>query len=752
MEQRLRNNDFFTFEENAEIAVLMSRLRAALGEAVGDADMHEAKGFVKKAIDAGLVHRDVFGLNPLVTCLRAALITVEEMGMRRAAVMSLLVYEAVRCGAVSLEDVERALGEDVSRIVGGLVKVGQLYAKNPAIETENFRSLLLSFADDMRVILIMIAERVAIMRNIKDADAADARIKAASEAAYLYAPLAHKLGLYKLKSELEDLSLKYLETDVYYQIKEKLNETKASRDLYIEKFIRPIDERLRAAGLKYHIKGRTKSIHSIWQKMKKQRCAFEGIYDLFAIRVILDSEPDREKQECWQAYSLVTDMYTPNPNRLRDWISCPKSNGYESLHTTVMGPEGKWVEVQIRTERMDDIAEHGMAAHWRYKGIRSAAGLDEWLAGIREALESSDDGDRELMDRFKMDLYKDDVFVFTPKGDLYKLPHGATVLDFAFSVHTNLGCHCTGAKVNGRHVQLRYVLANGDQVEITSSATQQPKQGWLDIVTTSRARTKIRQALKEQEARQAAVAKEELLRKMKNRKIEFDEGTMNRLVKRMGGKQLHEFYQAVAEGEIRVDDVIERYLQQWNLEHGITDASVSTPAGAAAPHTAATFQLRTDALGCPAGSSRDVLVIDRGMVGLDFSMARCCNPIYGDNVFGFVTVNGGIKIHRTSCPNAADLRRRFGYRIVEARWAGKAEGNLYPITLSIVGNDDIGIVNNITTVIAKDEHIQMRSISIDSHDRLFSGTLTILIDDTGRLESLMKKLRTVKGVRQVNRM
>ena len=748
-----------SLEEEQQLHELNGRLHELLGDSLTAIDKERLSSCLHKAIDEGAMTRDVFGMNPLVTDLRTALIVVEEMGMKRAAVISLLLHEAVKAGTMNADEVTRDFGEDVARIVGGLVKTSRLYEKTPTIETENFRNLLLSFADDMRVILIMIAERVCMMRLLSTPlpDAVDFdenRRKVANEAAYLYAPLAHKLGLYKLKSELEDLSMKYTESDMYYLIKEKLNQTKASRDKYIAEFIQPIEQKMADAGLKCHIKGRTKSIHSIWQKMKKQRCPFEGVYDLFAIRIILDSPLDKEKQECWLAYSLVTDMYQPNPNRLRDWLSIPKSNGYESLHTTVMGPEGKWVEVQIRTERMDDIAERGFAAHWRYKGIKSESGLDEWLTGIREALENADD-DRELMDRFKMDLYKDDVFVFTPKGDLYKLPHGATVLDFAFSIHTNLGCHCTGAKVNNRHVQLKYVLNNGDQVEILSSNAQTPKQGWLNIVTTSRARTKVRQALKEIEAKQASIGREEIVRRFKNRKIDLDEGTMLRLIRKMGYKQQeHSFYQQVADGKLTSEEVIEQYIALWNSEHGISTSSEGE-AEAITGRSAADYRLdaATDGIGkaVDGGESNGILFVDPNMAGVEYKLAKCCNPIFGDDIFGFVTVSDGIKIHRKNCPNAPDLHNRFGYRVVPARWSGKSSGHFSPVTLSVVGIDDLGIVNNLTAIISKDEHMQLRSISIDTHDNLFAGTLTVMMDDTTRLNSLIRKLKEVKGVKQVER-
>ena len=548
------------------------------------------------------------------------------------------------------------------------------------------------------------------------------------------------MGLYRLKSELEDLSLKYLEHDAYYLIKEKLNATKKSRDEYIEKFIRPIDEKLKKAGLKFHMKGRTKSIHSIWQKMKKQHCGVEGIYDLFAIRIILDSALEKEKMECWQVYSIITDMYQPNPKRLRDWLSIPKSNGYESLHITVLGPENKWVEVQIRTERMDEIAERGLAAHWRYKGIKSGeSGVDEWLNNIRSALENNDD--LQLMDQFKMDLYEDEVFVFTPKGDLFKFPKGATVLDFAYTIHTNVGDHCIGAKINEKNAPLRQKLNSGDQVEILTANNQSPKQDWLNFVVTGKARAKIRQALKEMQAKQGAFAKELLERKFKNRKIEYDEPTMMHVIKKLGFKVVTDFYKSLADETTDVNEVLDLYTEQQKIEAGLAE---HTPAP-----SAENYNIPSEAE-LKAKTNDDVLVIDQNLKGLEFSLAKCCQPIYGDDVFGFVTVNGGIKIHRQDCPNAQELRKRFGYRIVKARWAGK-RGSQYPITLKVIGNDDLGIVNNITSIISKEEKISLRSISIDSHDGLFSGTLTVMLDDTSKLQLLEKKLKTIKGVKQVSR-
>ena len=463
------------------------------------------------------------------------------------------------------------------------------------------------------------------------------------------------------------------------------------------------------------------------------------MYDLFAIRIILDSPVELEKVQCWQVFALITDMYQPNPKRMRDWLSVPKSNGYESLHITVLGPENKWVEVQIRTERMDEIAERGLAAHWRYKGVKGESGLDEWLNSIRTALENKDD--LQVIDQFKMDLYEDEVFVFTPKGDLMKFPKGATVLDFAYRVHSNIGDHCTGAKINDKVVTFRHILKNGDQVEIMTSANQKPKQEWLNIVKTSRAKAKVRMALKDMMVKDGAYAKEMFERRLKNRKIEFDESTVSHLIKKLGFKEANDFYRRMADGTLDVNDVIEKY--QEILQHD-NNALPQQPTRSAEGFN---YENPNEEL---ARSSDDVLVIDRNLKGVDYSLAKCCHPIYGDDVFGFVTVNGGIKIHRKDCPNAPELRKRFGYRIVKARWSGKGSSQ-YSTTLKIIGNDDIGIVNNITSIISKEEKIMMRSINIDSHDGLFSGNLVVNVEDTSRLEQLIKKLRNVKGVKQIIR-
>ena len=731
----------FTPEEKSEAFAILNNLKAEIGDSIKPDDEKKLHDNIMTAMSENRIQRDVFGINPILHALQTAEIAVNEIGLKRDGVIAIILYNSVQHDLVGLDAIEQDFGSSVAGIIRGLVKVQSLYRKNPVIESENFRNLLLSFAEDMRVILIMIADRVNLMRQIRDAKNEEAKHEVSEEASYLYAPLAHKLGLYKLKSELEDLSLKYLEHDAYYMIKEKLNATKASRDAYIARFIKPIQAKLDAAGLKYHMKGRTKSIHSIWQKMKKQQCGFEGVYDLFAIRIILDSPRDKEYMQCWQVFALITAMYQPNPKRMRDWLSVPKSNGYESLHTTVLGPENKWVEVQIRTERMDEIAEHGLAAHWRYKGIKSEkGGIDEWLANIRSALENNDD--LQLMDQFKMDLKEDEVYVFTPKGDLLNFPKGATVLDFAYYIHSRIGNTCVGGKINGRAVSFRQELHSGDQIEILTQSNQKPRQEWINIVKTSKAKAKIRLAIKETQKKEGLFAKELLERRFKNRKLEIEESIMARTIKKMGYKENSDFYKDIAEEKIDPNSIIEKYIAERDHDLNVTNST--RPAASAAEFE---YENPTEEM---MRQNDDVLVIDENLKGIDFELAHCCHPIYGDPIFGFVTVSKGIKVHRSDCPNAKELQRRFGYRIVKAKWSGKGTSK-YAITLRIIGNDDIGIVSNITNIISKEDKLVMRGINISSKDGLFSGNITVMIDDASRTEALIKKLSAVKGVKQVMR-
>lgn len=729
----------FTEEEKHACEALTKEIHEMLNDTLSGTDVERLRTHIHSEIEARHIERDRFGLNPVLKALMTAKVAVGDIGLRRDSLLAIMLYESVLRGHYDTTLARKDFGEGVATILQGLVRVQELYSKTPIVESENFRNLLLSFAEDMRVVLIMIADRVCLMRQIRDTPNKEAQHEVAEEASYLYAPLAHKLGLYQLKSELEDLSLKYLEHDAYYLIKEKLNATKRSRDAYIERFIGPVSKHLTEAGLKFHIKGRTKSIHSIWQKMKKQKCGVDGIYDLFAIRIILDSPLEKEKMQCWQAYSIVTDMYQPNPKRLRDWISVPKSNGYECLHITVLGPEQKWVEVQIRTERMDEVAEHGLAAHWRYKGVKAdGGGMEEWLASIRTALEAGDN--LEVMDQFKLDLYEDEVYAFTPKGDLLKFPKGATVLDFAYHIHSRVGDTCVGGKVNGKNVSFRTPLHSGDTVEILTASNQTPKLEWLRILVTSRARAKLRLSLKETRQKQGLYAKELLERRLKNKKLDYDEATVAHLIRKMGFKEQSDFYHQIAEGRLDPTRVLDEY-QALVDQSQVKEREAESAENFEYAHPATTEAKKND----------DVLIIDKSLKGIDFSLARCCHPIYGDKVFGFVTVNGGIKIHRADCPNAAEMQRRFGYRIVRAQWSGKGSSH-YDITLRVIGNDDIGIVSNITNIISKDEKIVMRSINIDSHDGLFSGNLVVQLDDKSKLNLLIKKLRTVKGVKQVIRL
>lgn len=704
-----------------------------LREAYAPADWHRLRNAVVEAVRSGVLSDE-----RLQQTVGTAVLAHREIALGHHGISAIVLYALLVEGAITMEKIEADYGASTTTIVRGLQKAYGLYERNVAVDTENFRKLLISFAEDVRVIMIMIVERLATMRAL-DKYEPDAQQKIAREVSYLYAPLAHRMGLYAIKTELEDLSLKYTSYNIYKEIAYKLNETKRSRDAYITQFIEPVKKALEAQGLTFSIKGRTKSIHSIWNKMRKQQVPFEKVYDLFAIRVIIDCPEEQEKAACWQAFSVVTNMYSYNINRLRDWISAPKPNGYESLHVTVMGPQGKWVEVQIRTKRMDEVAEKGVAAHWKYKGIKSdSSKMDEWLKNLREILESSADAtDSEVINEFKMQLYDDDVFVFTPKGDLHNLPKGATVLDFAFSIHTSIGAHCMGAVVNDKHVSFKYVLQNGDQISVLTSPNQTPKNDWINYVVTTRARTKIRQSIKDIEHKDAEDGREILWRRLKNWKIEVTDGEVTRLSKKMGYKTLTDFYVAIHNGKINV----------LTLRDKLTEPD-ETPD--TAQHSAGTFTAETELQRI--SSQGDALVIDRNLKNVDYTLAKCCNPIYGDDIFGFVTINNGIKIHRKNCPNAPQMIEKFGYRIVNARWSGQQNaGGEYPITLRIIGHDDIGIVTNITSVITKENNVNMRSISVDSHDGLFEGNITVMVKEVGQLEQLMRKIRAIKGVKQVLR-
>lgn len=728
------------FDEN-EVVKAPAMVRDLMREMAGivrDGDFGLVKTMISDAIGKGHYRRDRYGINPVIHSLETSLALCRMVSPDRNMVLAVMLYNLTGTDFISDDEMLRLWGDDVMALLSGLRKVARLYSKQAAVESDNFRKLLLTFAKDIRVIIIMIVDRLVLMRAINHHPDEKFVHDVAYEANYLYAPLAHRLGLYKIKGELEDMSLKYTDREKYSEIARKLNQTKVAREAYIAEFIAPIRERLEREGLSFELKGRTKSIYSIWNKMRKQKNDVEDIYDLFAIRIILDVPPEREKPDCWLVYSIVTDMYAPNPARLKDWLSIPKSNGYESLHITVHGPGGRWVEVQIRTRRMDEIAEKGLAAHWKYKGIKSEESLDAWMNNVRDILETAETGPMELMKNMRMDFYDKEVFVFTPKGDLFKLPYGATVLDFAFHIHTKLGMSCTGAKVNGRNQKINYKLRSGDTVEIMTSAQQVPKIDWLAFVVTGKARNRIRQSIHEMENRASSLGKELLERRLKNRKIDLVEATLMKLIKKMGFRTVTDFFNAIAAEQLDINEVIEQYV-------AVDRPTETTPDKISAEE----FQLQPTAPDDTRGSS-DVLVIGEGIKGVNYRLSKCCNPIYGDEVFGFISSEGVIKIHRNDCPNAANIRSRYPYRLIPTRWSGKV-GEQFGATLRIIGNDDIGIVTSITSIINKESSTTLRSISIDSNDGIFQGFLGVGVRDTAALNTLIKKLKTVKGVKDVQR-
>ncbi len=725
--------------EEAERKEILRRYRALL---------RACKPFLKKgdkrlirlAFDIALeAHKDMrrkSGEPYIYHPLEVARIAVEEIGLGTTSIICALLHDVVEDTDITLDQVEKEFGNVVARIIDGLTKITGLYTKstNSSDQAENFRKMLLTLADDVRVILIKLADRLHNMRTL-DSMPKEKQLKIASETAYLFAPLAHRLGLYVVKSELEDLSLKYTEAEVYRDIARKLRETRSKRDRFIRDFIEPLQQELDKTGLAFEIKGRPKSINSIWNKMKKQGIEFEEVYDLFAIRIILDSQQELEKPDCWRIYSIVTDIYQPNPNRLRDWISTPKANGYESLHTTVMGPGGRWVEVQIRTRRMDEIAEKGFAAHWKYKDQTGDNAFDEWLTRIREVLENSEPNALEFMDNFKLQLYAKDLFAFTPKGDLIKLQAGATTLDFAFEIHTDIGMKCIGAKVNHKIVPLSYQLQNGDQVEILTSNIQKPKSDWLNFVTSAKAKSKIKQALKELKRENSDLGKDILIRKLKQWKIAFNDDTLQKIVSHFKLHSVLDLYYFIAIEKLDLAQV-KAFLTKPEKKQGRVNRIDEQNFG--------------DLVKSNNAKNDDLLIIDDKLSKIDYTLAQCCNPIPGDDIFGFVTVSEGIKIHRVSCPNAVQLLSKYGYRVVKAKWT-KASEVSFLAGIRITGLDDIGIISGISTVISNDLKVNMRSISVVSNDGMFEGDIMVYVNDTKHLETLMRKLKDVKGVLKVSR-
>lgn len=732
---------YYTDKERKFVISAFRELRIALADDLSYPEIRRIEDIIKGGIAAGKAHRDKYGINPSVRHLNTALLLSRYVGADRNMIIATLLYQICSDDYFSLEDVKAEFGDDVRSIIHGLKNVADLYKKQTTQRDENFSKLMMAFAENIRVIIIMIVDRLALMKAINHHPNQKFVFDIASESLYLYAPLAHRLGLYKIKSELEDMSLKYTNRDLYTQIAHKLNESKQERDKYIAEFIAPIKKKLEDDGFKFEIKGRTKSIYSIWNKMRKQNAELKDIYDLFAIRIIIDTPLKNERSNCWKAFAIVTDMFKPNPSRLKDWISIPKSNGYESLHTTVTGPGQRWVEVQIRTQRMDEIAEKGLAAHFKYKGVKSEKSLDDWMANVRDLLETSGKDTPEIMKKMNMDVYDKEVFLFTPKGDLFRLPLGATILDFAFAIHSKIGCTCIGGKVNGKTHKINYELKNGDTVEVLTSSTQQPKQQWLSIVTTSKAKNKIRQSLNEISNRSAEFAKELLQRRFKNRKIEIEEAILTKVIKRLGYKTATDFYNEISSEKLDIGQIVDSYVALKEKEDETQQIASS--------RSAQEFVMQPPALS--SSESSDVVIIGEGIKGINFKLSKCCMPIQGDDIMGFIASDGAIKIHKRGCPNARHLMNRYPYRTIKAAWSEIVGGNQFAVPLSIIGNDDIGIVNNITSLITKEKSVSLRSIAIDSNDGLFQGRLVVGVNDTVSLNNLIKKITAIKGVKDVRR-
>ena len=732
---------YYTDKERKFVISAFRELRIALADDLSYPEIRRIEDIIKGGIAAGKAHRDKYGINPSVRHLNTALLLSRYVGADRNMIIATLLYQICSDDYFSLEDVKAEFGDDVRSIIHGLKNVADLYKKQTTQRDENFSKLMMAFAENIRVIIIMIVDRLALMKAINHHPNQKFVFDIASESLYLYAPLAHRLGLYKIKSELEDMSLKYTNRDLYTQIAHKLNESKQERDKYIAEFIAPIKKKLEDDGFKFEILGRTKSIYSIWNKMRKQNAELKDIYDLFAIRIIIDTPLKNERSDCWKAFAIVTDMFKPNPSRLKDWISIPKSNGYESLHTTVTGPGQRWVEVQIRTQRMDEIAEKGLAAHFKYKGVKSEKSLDDWMANVRDLLETSGKDTPEIMKKMNMDVYDKEVFIFTPKGDLFRLPLGATILDFAFAIHSKIGCTCIGGKVNGKTHKINYELKNGDTVEVLTSSTQQPKQQWLSIVTTSKAKNKIRQSLNEISNRSAEFAKELLQRRFKNRKIEIEEAILTKVIKRLGYKTATDFYNEISSEKLDIGQIVDSYVALKEKEDETQQI--------ASNRSAQEFVMQPPALS--SSESSDVVIIGEGIKGINFKLSKCCMPIQGDDIMGFIASDGAIKIHKRGCPNARHLMNRYPYRTIKAAWSEIVGGNQFAVPLSIIGNDDIGIVNNITSLITKEKSVSLRSIAIDSNDGLFQGRLVVGVNDTVSLNNLIKKITAIKGVKDVRR-
>ena len=677
------------------------------------------------------------GESVILHLLEVAVIVVERIGLATKSVLACLLYDLVKREKISLKDVEKKYGKKVTEIITGLLKIFDLNASESNYQPENFRKLLITLSDDVRVILIRLAILLDEMRRMNYMPR-EYQVKTAMKTFSLYAPLAHRLGLYSIKSELEDLSMKFTENEAYRSIIKKLKNTTAKRNRFIKKFIDPIRKELDRQGFDFEVKGRTKSVYSIWKKMQKQNVPFEQIYDIFAIRIILNSKENYEKSDCWRVYSIVSDYYQPNPNRLRDWISIPKSNGYESLHTTVIGPEGKWVEVQIRTKRMDEIAERGYAAHWKYKGIKGDKAFNHWMESVREILEANDSTAAEVVDNMRLNLDSKEIFVFTPSGELRQLPENSTLLDFAFDIHSEVGSKCVGGIVNNKNVSFKYKLNNGDQVEILTSKNQTPKQDWLNAVITSKAKSKIRQSLKEEQKKEADHGKELLKRRLKNWKIKNDQNTINKLISYFNYKEATDFFYDLGLERIDINDIKE-ILTQKEEKNQLSDKEPEKQ------------EVQPGKQKEEIQKKDDYIEIGDNLKDIDYKLAKCCNPIFGDDIIGFVTTGNGIKIHRSNCPNARRMISKYDYRVIKVNWAKTKEKQSFQTQIKISGIDELGMINKLSDIISNNMKVKMQSISLNSDNGMFEGHVNVYVTSIKHLQALLKKLRKLKGVLKVTR-
>ena len=727
-------------EENKEIARRYKDLLKGAYQSFTASDKKEIRKAFDIAVEAHSNQRRKTGEPYIFHPIAVAKIVAYEIGLDTTSIVAALLHDVVEDTDYTLEDIERLFGENVGRIVNGLTKISHLKKEqNASVQAENFRKMLLTLNDDVRVILIKIADRLHNMQTM-DAMPQDKQVKISSETLYIYAPLAHRLGLYNIKSELENLGLKYTEPEVYNDILEKITQSTEEQNIYIESFSDIIRESLNAEGFEYTIKGRRKSIYSIRKKMLSQGVSYEEIYDKFAIRVIYKSILKNEKFDAWKIYSIVTDHFIPNPSRLRDWISQPKSTGYESLHITVMGPQGKWVEVQIRSDRMNEIAEKGYAAHYKYKNTSEReTGLDDWLNKIKDSLENPDGNAIDFVEDFKLNLYAKEIFVFTPGGDLKALPKNATALDFAFSIHTQVGMNCRGAKINGKLKPISHVLFSGDQVEIITSSSQKPNVRWLDFVVTSRARTRIKNALKENQKKIAEEGKEILERKLRHLKITLSESVVNDLVNFFKLKTSLDLFYRVGSGSIESPQLKEFMAQRNNSFINFFKKRIKR-----SPKTSAVPDRDEVA------DNYDSLVFGKEEERLDFKMAPCCNPIPGDKVFGFVTINEGIKVHKKDCPNAISLQSNYAYRIQTAKWIDSTKQEFKAI-LKIYGVDHVGLVNEITQVISKNMNVNIHGLNISGHDGIFDGSITVSVKNKSQLQKLSDTIKKIEGIDSVER-